>query len=101
VYLDSKQGKKSEHFIGTVITKELPTQELGQDVHNLVDGQQRLTTVSILLKSLADSCHGDLPNLRQTIEDLLLFRDAHGKPFLRLEMGRNDRPYFEAIMKEP
>jgi uncharacterized protein with ParB-like and HNH nuclease domain len=31
VYLDAKIDKKSEHFIGTIITKQIPAVKLGQN----------------------------------------------------------------------
>lgn len=98
VYLDANKNKKSEHFIGTVITKQRPATRLGEDWHDLIDGQQRLTTVSILLKSLSDSCNGDLPNLKNTIDNLLIHRDARGDKSLRIKLSRNDMPYFSAII---
>ncbi|RYZ87924.1 MAG: DUF262 domain-containing protein, partial [Proteobacteria bacterium] len=48
VYLDTKKGDNSEHFIGTVILKQRETQRIGETSFDLVDGQQRLTTIAIL-----------------------------------------------------
>lgn len=99
VYEDNKQKKKSEHFIGTLITKQIPTDMLGRDWHDLIDGQQRLATISILFKSLADSCKGDLPKLKTNINKLLIFENAKGEQFVRLKLSKNDIPYFEAIVQ--
>lgn len=99
VYLDALNNKKSEHFIGTIITKQVPATKLGQDWHDLIDGQQRLTTIALLLKSLADCCKGDLPNLQTKINDLLEYKDARGNKFIRIELCRNDMPYFKAIIQ--
>jgi len=99
VYVDNKQMKNSEHFIGTLITKHIPTDTLGRDWHDLIDGQQRLSTIAILLKSLADCCKGDLPNLKNRMNDLLLFKNAKGDQFFRLELSKNDMPYFKAIIQ--
>jgi uncharacterized protein with ParB-like and HNH nuclease domain len=52
VYLETKKGKKSEHFVGTVITRRIETEQLGRDWHELIDGQQRLATVCLLLRAL-------------------------------------------------
>ena len=56
--LDSFNTKK-EHFLGSIILKQLPTQA-GEGSHrSLIDGQQRLTTFSILIKSLYDKLPDD------------------------------------------
>ena len=56
--LDSFNTKK-EHFLGSIILKQLPTQA-GEGSHrSLIDGQQRLTTFSILIKSLYDNLPDD------------------------------------------
>lgn len=99
VYLDARENKKSEHFIGTIITKQRPATRLGENWHDLIDGQQRLTTISILLKSLSHCCRGDLPNLKNTIDNLLAYKDARGEELLRIELCRNDMPYFKAIIQ--
>lgn len=98
VYLDAVNNKKSEHFIGTIITKQRPASKLGEDWHDLIDGQQRLTTISILLKALSDSCKGELPNLKNKIDELLIYKDARGDKHFRIELCKNDMPYFEAII---
>lgn len=54
--------------------------------------------MSILLKSLADCCKGELPNLKNKIEDLLIYKNARGDKFIRIQLCRNDMPYFKAIV---
>jgi uncharacterized protein with ParB-like and HNH nuclease domain len=44
---------KSEHFIGTLITKQRLSSAIGETKLDLIDGQQRLTTFSLLLKAIA------------------------------------------------
>ena len=87
-----------EHFIGTLITKQQEAKRISQVSHELIDGQQRLTTISILLKSLADTCKGELPALPMNINQLLVFKDAHDKPYVRITHNRYDQRYFNAIM---
>jgi len=99
VYLDAKIDKRSEHFIGTIITKQIPAVKLGQNWNDLIDGQQRLTTISILLKSLADCCKSDRPFLRDKINGLLEYQDDKGEKFTRIELCRNDMPYFRSIIQ--
>ncbi|MGX2973022.1 DUF262 domain-containing protein [Helicobacter sp. T3_23-1059] len=56
--LDSFKSKK-EHFLGSIILKQLPTQAGEGSCRSLIDGQQRLTTFSILIKSLYDKLPDD------------------------------------------
>ena len=41
-----EKGENSEHFIGTIITKQKESRNLSENVVELIDGQQRLTTPS-------------------------------------------------------
>lgn len=100
IYKDHQEGRDREHFIGTIIVKQKTAEELGQNQYNLVDGQQRLATVSILLKCLCDSCKGELPKLKDQISRLLLFENARGEVFIRIRSSRNDLPYFNAVMRD-
>lgn len=56
--LDSFNTKK-EHFLGSIILKQLSTQAGEGSRRSLIDGQQRLTTFSILIKSLYDKLADD------------------------------------------
>ena len=100
IYKDHQKGRDREHFIGTIIVKQRTAEELGQNQYDLIDGQQRLATVSILLKCLCDSCKGELPKLKDQISRLLLFENAKGKVFIRIKTSRNDLRYFDEIMQD-
>ncbi len=99
IYSDHQAGRDREHFIGTIIVKQKAAQELGQNQYDLIDGQQRLTTICILLKSLRDSCKGQFPKLRDQIGNLLLFENARGDVFVRIRSSRNDLAYFSALIR--
>lgn len=96
--VEAARNGHSEHFIGTIITKQLPQDGFAVQSLQLVDGQQRLTTVSIALKALADTCTGDLVNLRDTLMGYLSFRDSRGAAHYRIKHSRVDGPYFEEVM---
>ena len=100
IYKDHQEGRDREHFIGTIILKQKTAEELGQNQYDLVDGQQRLATVSILLKCLYDSCKGELPKLKDQISRLLLFENSKGEVFIRIRSSRNDLPYFTAVIRD-
>ena len=87
-----------EHFIGTIITKQRPATAIGESKHDLIDGQQRLTTVAVFLSAISGSTSDKMPHLRRQIESDLRFQDAHGKSFSRIVPSEYDRPYFEEIL---
>lgn len=59
--LDSFNNKKTNktHFLGSIILKQLDTNAGEGSRRSLIDGQQRLTTFSILIKSLYDKIPDD------------------------------------------
>lgn len=100
VYKDYQEGKDREHFIGTLILKQKAAEELGQNQYDLIDGQQRLTTVSILLRCFYDSCKGSLPKLKEQINRLLILENAKGERSIKIKNCRIDLPYFTAIIQD-
>ncbi|MBL0127251.1 MAG: DUF262 domain-containing protein [Flavobacteriales bacterium] len=96
-----RDGKSSEHFIGTIITKPLPQENLSTQLMQLVDGQQRLTTVAIALKALADtaSTTGEFSHLRSRLIGMLTFQDSRGQVHLRIKHSRVDEEAFEMVMR--
>jgi uncharacterized protein with ParB-like and HNH nuclease domain len=93
-----EQGLSGEHFIGTVITKQRPAERLGQQVHDLIDGQQRLTTIALLLQAISDTATGDVPRLKEAISNDLRFRDTRNEVHSRIIPSSYDRIYFDTIM---
>lgn len=96
-----ENGVDSEHFIGTIITKEKQSKNLGENIVELIDGQQRLTTISVFFKAMADTVNGELPNLKNSLYNLLWFEDNHGAKHYRMSHSRIDKPNFEKIMDRP
>lgn len=98
--LEEKQahtaGEDSEHFIGTVIIKQKLSETLGINPFDLIDGQQRLTTICILLKAIQDSLQNDAN--KKFISSLLIFVDANGKQHIRLSHSKIDTKYFTEII---
>ncbi|WP_276366247.1 DUF262 domain-containing HNH endonuclease family protein [Chryseolinea sp. H1M3-3] len=92
--------KKHEHFIGTLIVKQRTPERIGETSYDLIDGQQRLTTFSILLKAIADTAtnSGVFIKLAEKTNELLVFEDSRGDKHLRIMHSRNDKDYFETLM---
>ncbi|MEI6389319.1 MAG: DUF262 domain-containing protein, partial [Spirochaetota bacterium] len=89
-----EQGKDDEHFIGTIITKQRSAERMGESVHDLIDGQQRLTTVALFLKAIRNRANGVMPRLKAIIDGHLSYEDAYGTSYLRITHSRYDRHYF-------
>ena len=89
-----------EHFIGSVIFKMAPT-EMGEMVWSVIDGQQRLTTLSVLFNvcyKILSAAYPDKKGYYEHERTALLFVYKHAKPILKLEHSRIDRGAYEAAI---
>lgn len=93
-----EENTPGEHFIGTIITKQRPAQVIGQSIYDLIDGQQRLTTIALFLKAIGEASTDQIPNLKGTISEHLRFRDSRGNFFSRIVPSGYDRPSYDAIL---
>ncbi len=75
-------GGTAEHFLGAVVVIEEPSVAVNMPTWTLVDGQQRLVTLSLLLNALASET--DDEELRDEIGDYLTNR--HGRDELRYKV---------------
>lgn len=94
------KDSKSEHFIGTLITKQRPSNSIDESKYDLIDGQQRLTTFSLLLKAISAKATGQEPykKLKEKTNELVIFENSKGEIFIRVQLSRNDKKYFESVM---
>lgn len=95
-----RQDENKEHFIGTLIIKQIPAKKINESNFDLIDGQQRITSISILLKAIELSIKKDdeFPELKSQLQNLLTFKDARGNLHHRIEHNKIDKPYFEEII---
>ena len=99
-YEEIKKGNSiSEHFIGTIIIKQRDSERVGSLEYDLIDGQQRLTTICLLLKAFYDITEDN--NLKNWIRTLLVFVDSYGKEHIRILHSKVDREYFQQILLSP
>jgi len=89
-------NSSSEHFIGTVIIKQRDSERVGALEYDLIDGQQRLTTICLLLRAFHDITE-DL-NLKNWTRNLLISADSYGNQNIRILHSRVDREYFQNII---
>lgn len=86
----------SEHFIGTIIIKQLLTKQVGATEYELIDGQQRLTTICLLLKAFHDAIEEE--SAKKWISGFLRFEDSYGNEKIRILHSKLDREYFQEVI---
>ncbi|WP_428224841.1 DUF262 domain-containing protein [Flavobacterium sp.] len=97
----NKINPLKEHFIGTIITKNSSNSSQMAAKYDLVDGQQRMTTFSLLIKALANNVDLNQPNanfLFDNINNSLFFKDAYGEVHYRIMHNRIDTIYFDKVL---
>jgi uncharacterized protein with ParB-like and HNH nuclease domain len=84
------------HSIGTIVYAEFSRHPVPKLV--LIDGQQRLVTVSLIIAALAktnDKTEGQISLKRKTISDLLLFNSQEkGEYYYKLTIAERDQDTF-------
>lgn len=91
----------SSHFIGSIVT--MPTVSIPEGVtkYLLIDGQQRLTTIFILLTLLRDAAESkNNHELAQEIEQTMLVNPfKKGVDYLKLLPTQIDRDVFQSLLE--
>ena len=94
-------GEDRRHFLGSMVTKPLHGQPEGVSPYLLIDGQQRLTTLTLVLAAMRDACRGDNPDLAEKIDDLYLKnRHASGADSYKVLPTQDDRLAYFAILDD-
>ena len=100
--LDGKENSARPHFLGAIVLQQLPNKSGDLELRTVIDGQQRLTTLQILLDSIhAEFLRNDLPvhaaKLLGLIENDQVFRKTKDDQF-KVWPTNLDRPAFRALM---
>lgn len=96
------QGEVTPHFLGAVVIKQLAAGAGDPSRHSVIDGQQRLTTLQILLDAvqLVTQEHGDEDDAETLLElvanNAKRFRGTSKR--FKLWPSRIDRPAFAYVM---
>lgn len=94
--VEVSEDSESEHFIGTIIVQQKESTKIGAIEYDLVDGQQRLTTICLLLKALQDLTQKDAT--KNWIQNLVTFTDSEAELCPRIIHSRKDVELFEAVL---
>jgi hypothetical protein len=105
--LELLRPETGRHYTGTLVVRPKETNDYKPFIDanmqeyrsfDIIDGQQRLTTVVILLKTMFDQmevipqCRHLAPGLR---EMYLYISDRNGQPYSKLKLGRDSQDFFE------
>jgi len=95
-------NRTKSHFLGSIILKQLPSLSGEPKQLEVVDGQQRLTTLSILVKALYDTfpsetkknCEGDIKSL------LFYKKDLTGTNYeIKIEHSQVDADVYQSVIQ--
>ena len=97
--LISEEDKSLEHFLGPMIIEQGNTGSYVPEKYLVIDGQQRLITLSILLCTLRDvaSKQGDI-DFESSVEMYLSFKTPRGEEHHRLMPRSTDKIVFEKVI---
>ncbi len=96
--LKANPNTTSEHFIGTIIIKQIMSTQVGATEYELIDGQQRLTTICLLLKAFHDACEDE--TAKNWIGKFISFEDSYGNGKIRILHSKVDRARFQEIIQD-
>ncbi len=99
-----RDEEKTNNFLGAIILKQLPSISGKPKELEVIDGQQRLTTISIFLRAIYDSFSEDIKqNVKDAIFTILFFkRDYTSNDYeVRIENSYVDAKSYKKVIKEP
>lgn len=102
-----RNTEQKEYFIGSVVyVKEDPYQATAFNKVNVIDGQQRLTTITLLLKAIQDHMRkksiskiADDTSADEIEKEYLLNLDKEEEKHYKLILTRNDKETLFAVIK--
>ncbi len=88
------------HFLGSIILKEQDNNSCKLKKYLIVDGQQRLTTLSILAKALYDCMENEQDNIFDSIKNILFCKEVPSDSEYKfvLNHSHNDEFHFRDVI---
>jgi alkylated DNA nucleotide flippase Atl1 len=97
---DDKDAGRAGHFLGSIVLSPVPSAASGVASYLIVDGQQRLTTLMLLLASIRDAAAGTDPRAIERFDELYLINKfQQGEARFRLVPTQADRVSFFACIE--
>lgn len=94
-----EEDERSFHFMGAIVTVPVKSVPIGVTKHLVIDGQQRLTTLSILLAAIRDRAAAAADTATSgIIGDLLVNRHYKAPDDLKLVPTQADRAAYNALI---
>ena len=102
------KGPSENHFMATIVCRRVGEEMLGTDVYyklDIVDGQQRLTTIILLLNAIKLRMSADQPKPRSKQERVLdeiseLLVKVEGDSLLLLKTNHDRSRYFSNFLRD-
>ena len=93
---------ETSHFLGSIILKEQNNGSSKLKKYLIVDGQQRLTTLSILMKALYDCMKNERDNIFDSITRILFYKNKPSDSNYKiiLNHSHNDNSQFKEVIGE-
>ena len=90
---------QASYFMGAIVTTPSRSVPVGVAKHLIIDGQQRLTTVALLLCSIRDELPSDAEVERSRIQSFYLTNQGYGGwDYFKLLPTQDDRNGFKALV---
>jgi uncharacterized protein with ParB-like and HNH nuclease domain len=90
-------GTLDPHFMGAIVSLAVTTTPIGVNKHLIIDGQQRLTTVSVLLCAIRRFLD---EKTKDRIPDFLINRHDEGLDMYKVAPTQVDRSTYECLVSD-
>jgi hypothetical protein len=100
-YPTDEANDKSTHFMGAVVTMPARSVPVGVSKFLIIDGQQRLTTISLLMCAVRDNLGVDSQGPRNRIQQFYLTNfGCEGTEFFKLLPTQGDRDAYASLIND-
>jgi uncharacterized protein with ParB-like and HNH nuclease domain len=99
-YPEDDTNDKATHFMGAVVTMPARSVPVGVNKFLIIDGQQRLTTISILMCAVRDLLPEEQHAARRRIQHHYLTNDgSEGTEFFKILPTQGDRAFYAGLVQ--